>query len=90
MGPEADPVGWEWCVTKVDVPVLPFSGSEWRSLGLHGQPKDPKAEPSQFLLGPSSFPVTLCAQQVFVEVDRNVSGTFAGLGPGAPRQATAS
>lgn len=38
MGPEADTVGWEWCVAKVDVPVLPFSGSEWRSLGLHGQP----------------------------------------------------
>lgn len=52
--------------------------------------KDTKAEPTQFLLGPSSFPVTLCAQQVFVEVDRNVSRAFAGLGPGTSRQAAAS
>lgn len=82
-------------MAKVDGPVLPFlpsdsqvmSGDHWVSMASR---KDPKAEPSQFLPGPSSFPVTLCAQQVFIEVDRNVSRAFAGLGPGASRQATAS
>lgn len=90
MGPEADPVGgsgvWPRLMCR-SFPSHVVSGDHWVSTASR---KDPKAEPSQFLLGPSSFPVTLCAQQVFVEVDRNVSGTFAGLGPGAPRQATAS
>lgn len=64
-----------------------MSADHWVSTASR---KDPKAEPTQFLLGPSSFSVTLCAQQVFVEVDSNVSRAFAGLGPGASRQATAS